>query len=274
MLDRYNLGSNTCLMKGVHRFSAVQRDLRDRFARIVETADDWIEIERIGEGESESWRVRNPADNMVGVAKPGPPHASQDDQFRAAHEKIAFDLSHLIGLPVCPVVLWPKDIQTTYRVGRSISCWAFPQGDKWNVADGKGLISAAQKQSVAGDVAAMRVFHAWIGDTDRKPDHVFIDTDSPPDHLNIAFFDHGHSMSHAWKGDNANCGVCGHYLDGVPEDRETMIAVAEHIATMADGEIQGLVDRIPTQYLPTKPRGHIIQNLLARKGNLRRLIGI
>jgi len=262
------------MTNGVHRFSAVQRELRDRCAGIVETGDDWIEVGRIGEGESESWRVRNPADDMVGVAKPGPPRADQDGHFRAAHEKIAFDLAHLIGLPVSPVVLWPKDIGTVYKVGRSISCWAFPQGDKWNVAEGKGLISAIQKQSVAAEVAAMRVFHAWIGDGDRKPDHVFVDTDSPPDRLNIAFFDHGNSMSAAWKGPNANCGVCGHYLAGVPEDKDTMLAVAEHIAACSDSNVQALVDRIPARYLPTGPRGHIIQNLLARKGNLRGLVGI
>src|SRR5208282_4303726 len=181
-------------------------------------------------GESESWRVRNAIDDMSGVAKPGPPRADQDKHFRAAHEKIAFDLAHLIALPVAPVVLWAKDIGTTYKVGRSISCWAFPQGEKWSEADKKGLISMAQKQSVSEVVAAMRVFHAWIGDGDRKPDHVFVDLDSPPSHLNIAFFDHGNSMSSAWPGPNANCGVCGHYLNGVPEDKAFMATMAQYLA--------------------------------------------
>jgi hypothetical protein len=43
----------------VHRFSAIQRELRDQFFGALETRDEWIEVERIGEGESESWRVRN-----------------------------------------------------------------------------------------------------------------------------------------------------------------------------------------------------------------------
>ena len=54
----------------VHRFSAIQRDLRDKFAASIETRDEWIEIDRIGEGESKSWRVRNVLDGMEGVAKP------------------------------------------------------------------------------------------------------------------------------------------------------------------------------------------------------------
>jgi hypothetical protein len=195
---------NRNMEKPVHKFSAVQRDLRDKFAASLETRDEWIEIERIGEGESESWRVRNALDEMIGVAKPGPPRAAQDNHFRAAHEKIAFDLAHLISLPVPPVVLWAEGIGTVYKVGRSISCWAFPQGTKWSNADSKGLISSAQKRSVAEVASAMRVFHTWIGDGDRKPDHVFVDLNSPPGHLNVAYFDHGNSMMGQWTGPGAN----------------------------------------------------------------------
>jgi hypothetical protein len=141
-------------------------------------------------------------------------------------------------------------------------------------ADGKGLISPAQRQSVGPIAAAMRVFHTWIGDGDRKTDHVFVNLDSPSGHLDVAFFDHGNSMSSSWGGPNANCPVCPHYLPGVPEDRPAMIETAEYIAALADADVQRLIDRIPTAYLPMAPRGHILQNLLARKRNLQAILGI
>ncbi len=140
----------------VHRFSATQRELRDRFFEMVETRDEWTEKEKIGEGESDSWRVENNHDGMRGVAKPGPTKAAEDQHFRAAHEKIAFDLSCLVHLPVAPVVLWAKDVGTIYKVGRSISCWGFPQGQKWAATD--QVITNAQRQSVGPIAAAMHVF--------------------------------------------------------------------------------------------------------------------
>jgi hypothetical protein len=251
-----------------HRFSATQRELRGRFFEIIETTDEWTEVEPVAKGKSKSWRVRNNLDGMKAVAKPGLPRAAEDGDFRAAHEKLAFDLACLVPLPVCPVVLWPKDIGEIYKVGRSISCWAFPRGVKWSAAEARGLISAVHRKSVAPIVSAMHVFHTWIGDGDRKTDHVFVNLDSPPGRLEIAFFDHDSAMHGSWDRPNAE------YLPGVPEDRAVTLETAQHIAGLADEDIARLVDRIPAAYLPHAPKLEILHNLLARRGNLPSLLGI
>jgi hypothetical protein len=262
-------------MPPVHRFAAHQRELRDKWFEIVETEDTWTVEGPIGEGESQSIRVRCDQDGMRGAAKPGPGLASQEDHCRAAHEKLAFDLSYLAALPISPVVLWRLDAPDVYKRGRSISCWAFPQGQKWSQANVSGLISPISKNTAGPTISAMRVFHTWIGDNDRKQDHVFVDLDSPPNgELRIAFFDHGNSMSNTWKAENAASPVCPNYTQDVSEDRNAMIEAADHIGGIPDAYIQRLVDRIPGLYLPDSHRRHIIQNLLARKGNLRALMGL
>jgi hypothetical protein len=102
----------------VHRFSALQRNLREDWFASPETRDDtWVNEGAIGEGESQSIRVRNTIDGMMGVAKPGPALGAQGDHCRAAHERLAFDLAYLAALPVAAVILWPQDMPSIYKRG-------------------------------------------------------------------------------------------------------------------------------------------------------------
>ena len=67
----------------IHRFSAIQRDLRDSWFEMVETSDPWEDRGPIGEGESQSIRVVNKMDGMIGVAKPGPARGMDENHCRA-----------------------------------------------------------------------------------------------------------------------------------------------------------------------------------------------
>jgi hypothetical protein len=259
-------------MAAVHRFSAYDRALREDWFALVESPDRWTDSGAIGEGESQSIRVRRLADEMFGVAKPGPGRAADKGHFRAAHEKLAFDLSCLVALPVPAVVLYRDGLGAPYLCGRSISCWAFPQAEKWNEADKKGLLTPAGKASTAELISAMRVFHSWIGDADRKADHIVVDLDSPPNHLRIAFIDHGNSMSHGWRAADVPPVLQADYMPGVPEVRDLMRETAAYIAAIPDAEIERLVTRIPVAYLPDPQRTLILQNLLTRKAKLLALL--
>src|SRR5439155_20439222 len=121
---------------------------------------------------------------------------------RAAHEKLAYDLAYVAALPVGAVVLWSDDMPAQYKRGRSISSWSFPNAMKWSEADRMGLISQGSKLGAGPIISMMRAFHTWIGDTDRKGDHILLDLDSPANDLRLAFIDHGHSMSLTWKSPN------------------------------------------------------------------------
>ncbi|MGP8165636.1 MAG: hypothetical protein ACLQAR_08950 [Steroidobacteraceae bacterium] len=254
------------------QFTASQKRLRDDWFGRIETTDKWSEDGPVGEGESQSWRVSNPVDQMAGIAKPGPNKGNEDKHYRAAHEKLAFDLACLVSLPVPPVVLWSDGLGAKYKVGRAISCWAFPQAKKWSEASAQGLLPVALKLTAAADISCMRVFHSWIGDTDRKAEHIIVDLDSPASGLRIAFIDHGNALSHSWKAPDAPLTLCMNYIPDVPEDKAVMLETADHIAGVPDGEIAHVVNRIQPPYLPVADRECILKNLLARKAKLREIL--
>jgi hypothetical protein len=256
----------------LRRFSPEQIAVCDEWFRCVETTDDWEDRGPVGEGESQSVRVQSKSIGLMGVAKPGLAVA-KDTTCRAAHEKIAFDLAHVLKLPVPPVVLWGKDLGQPFARGRSISAWAFRQAKKWDEAQRLGIITAALLASAGPVVSAMRVFHTWISDTDRKSDHTQVDLESDPTALRIAFIDHAFSMSHQWKAPNAAIGPCPAYMPA-PEDRGTMHSTADAISAVPDAEIERIVNRIPAGYLPVPEQEHICSNLRSRKGNLRALLGL
>ena len=119
----------------------------------------------------------------------------------------------------------------------------------------------------------MRVFHTWIADTDRKSDHVQVNVDSPPKSLEMAFIDHGNSLSFVWKSQNHPTPAQRPYMPA-SEHRDVMIDTAEFIADIDPGEVSRIVSRIGVPYLPDGPKANILSNLLARKGNLRAILGI
>ncbi len=252
----------------LRRFSATQLELCAAWFDLVETPDEWTDVGPIGEGESQSVRVKNGA--IAGVAKPGSQRAS-DLACRAAHEKIAFDLAHCLDLPVPPVILWGKDMSHYVR-GRSISAWAFPQAKKWDEAARLGLLTPKLIASASPIVSAMRVFHTWISDTDRKSDHTQVDLDSA-EVLGVAFIDHAFSMSHQWKQPDAPIGACPQYMPA-SEHRGTMLEVAELISKFPDTEIERIVNRIPAGYLLPTERQHILGNLKQRRGKLPVIVGL
>jgi hypothetical protein len=212
------------------KYSAIQRRLRDEWFEQVETsADEWEEKAPMGEGESASMRVVNRVTGMQAVAKPGLSRGSDTAHCRAAHEKLAYDLSCLLALPVCPVVLWGNGAPDQYKRGRSISAWAFPGSEKWSVAESRGLITATQTEGEKATFAAMRVFHTWIGDSDRRLDHVHFDLNSPDTEAIAAFYDHGHSMSLHWQGPNDQINPSPICLPN-SDLRDVMGETATHIA--------------------------------------------
>lgn len=256
----------------LRRFSDERLRLCENWAATVVTTETWHEKGPVGEGESQSMWVENET-GLRGVAKPGQP--KRDNERRAAHEKIAFDLAHLLELPVPPVVLWDRgDTVDAGLRWASISARAFAQGMKWNEAQAQNLLSQTAISSVLSIASAMRVFHTWLADSDRKADHVQVDLASPEAALGVAFIDHAFSMSHVWKAANCDGGVCRSDVLPVPEDPDAIRATADRIAGLAPASIEEIVNRVPLGFLPEPERGHIISNLLGRRGRLKALLGV
>ena len=252
------------------RFPTEQMDLCNAWFNTIQTEDSWTELDPIGEGESQAIRVKR-SDGLIGVAKPGVPKS--DNICRAAHEKIAFDLAHLLELPVPPVILWDRGAAHNDNQYLSISAWAFQQSKKWTNAQQEGIITDVSRTSALHVISAMRVFHTWISDTDRKTDHIQINLKSSQSELGIAFIDHAFSMSYVWKSDNHPSGPSGKYMPDL-DNNETMTQVADAIAILADDDIRALINRVPEVYLPDVKKEHIICNLLNRKGRLKNMLSI
>jgi hypothetical protein len=232
-------------MLTIRHFSQEQLELCNKWFSLVETTDIWNELGPVGDGESQSIRVQN-TDGLIGVAKPGQPKT--DGICRAAHEKIAFDLAHILEFPVPPVILWDRGDGHQDNRYLSISAWAFPQSVKWNNAQQMGILTEQLQLSVGPALSAMHVFHTWISNTDRKSDHIQVNIDSQGDELEIAFIDHAYSMSQVWKGDNWQVGECPKYLYElvIPE---IISQVIENIENYPKNKIEEIVTRIPIHYL-------------------------
>lgn len=254
------------------RFDEHRLRLCDEWFAAVETTETWDDRGPIGEGESQSIQVVCRATGMKAASKPGLGMAA-DPICRAAHEKLAFDLGHLLRLPVAPVILWSEGLGQPYIRGRSICAWSFVQCEKWDAAQGMGILTPKRIDSTSAVSSAMRVFHSWISDTDRGGKHVYVDTTRMTDDVAVAYIDHSWGFSHEWQGEQHPNPSITNYMHA-PEDRDTMRLMADRIAGLPPDEIDRLVNRIPGGYLPSPERSRILSNLKLRQGNLRSLLGL
>jgi hypothetical protein len=263
---------STCCRR-MPKFTVEESRFRRKWFDLVETQDQWKELDRIGavKGESDPIRVENCRTGRMGVAKPGPVKAHQDYFCRAAHEKLAYDLAYLIELPVSPVVLWQEGAPDPYKRGRSISAWAFEQSLTWKAADASGFITPAQTEAARSIISAMRAFHIWIGDLDRDTHQISIDLAAGTGELRVSFYDHSSSMSYIWSTDDAETQTLPTYFP-LPDLREIMLETADRIAALPESQIRDLAMRIKEPYLPDEIRHRILSNLLRRKARLREIL--
>jgi hypothetical protein len=266
-----NPAAQAPLRMTLRRFSAERLALCSEWFNAVETTDEWDDKGAISSGESKAIWVSRRTDGLRGAAKPGEPKA--DSVCRAAHEKIAFDLAHQLDFPVPPVILWDRGDGHAANRHLAISAWAYTQCVNWDAACSKGAISDSDKASTSETCSAMRVFHTWIGDCDRKTEHVQVDESSPDGELSIAFIDHAFSMSYQWKAPDAAIQPSPHYMP-LQEHREAMLEAIQRIEALSDDEIKRIVERIPATYLPAHEKGNIITNLISRKTKLCEVLGL
>jgi hypothetical protein len=256
-----------------YEFTAEQRQLREEWFDLAETRDPWKELEPIGEvrGESDPVRVENCRTGRKGVAKPGPRKAAEDHHCRAAHEKLAYDFAYILELPVSPVVLWRDGAPDQYKRGRSISAWAFEQSLTWKTASELGLISTAQKEAAGTIISTMRAFHIWIGDMDRDMNQIRVNLEPGEGEHWLSFFDHSSSMSFLWNSDDHDTPTQRTYFP-LPDIHDVMIATADRIAALSQGQIEDIVMRVQEPYLPNLQRGYILSNLLRRRTKMRDIL--
>lgn len=190
---------------------------------------------------------------------------------RAAHEKIAADLGHLLELPIPPVTLWTDPASGKLY---SISAFAFPQALTWDQAT--PLRTPAFMANALSILAAGFVFHTWISDGDHGGNggNVLIDQGSSEAEPSLAFIDHAFSMSQNWNEASPPCIPLGAYYAPVNDlPREHLERVVKRVQGIKDDQIQHLIGRVPPQFLPDLQANLIRKCLLRRRGELAAAFG-
>jgi hypothetical protein len=260
-------------MSPYRRFSEQNMKLADDWSVVACTEHVWILGDKIGLGESGSSRITRD-DGVLGVAKP----AFEGPQAvpRAAHEKIASDLAHLLGVPVPPVTLWQDPNPHGSASGLyAISAQAFRQFLNWDQS--VHVRTAEFMVNVAPILAAGYVFHNWIDDTDHGGNggNVVVDAESSEELPSIAFIDHAFSMSKQWLGGPAPCVPIGsYYMPPADMPNGAIADVVRKVQDISIEDINQIVDRIPVIYL-SETRAELIKKfLLLRQVELDRALGV
>jgi len=255
---------NTRLRKFAEREAAVAIEWRNW----AESKDEWVLGPPVGTGESMSLHVTHET-GLCGIAKP----AFQDQIPRAAHEKIASDLAYEVGVPVPPVLLWRNPAG---GAPYAISLRAFAQPLTWNQAS--HLTGDMHFLSGCADAMATGyVFHVWIGDSDHggNEGNILIDAQSTFTNPAIAFIDHAFSMSQHWDAPEYPMShIGGYYMPYETLPKAAIAKAVEWVQNTATETIDGIVRRIPPQYL-SENRGQLIVDCLTyRQRRIAEFFGI
>ena len=203
----------------------------------------------------------------MGVQKPG--HDHPDNAFTAATEKIAADLAYVLGLPVPPVTLWDRGDGEPAPRWVAVSAWAFEQPLTWTQAE--PALNAAQKAQLVRPASAIIPFETWIDAQDRQNGgNMLVGMDGAE--IRGAWIDYAFALDHGWRGNNTVVsGVTPLYPPVGGVDLEVVKAVADDIAAIDNSTVEGIINRIPSPFLPRVVADNIIRNLLSRRAAVRAL---
>lgn len=250
------------------RFATREAILAEEWQTLVETTGQWTLGDPVGTGESGSLHITGEG-GLCGIAKP----AFQGDMPRAAHEKIAADLAHILGVPVPPVILWRNP---NGGAPFAISLRAFSQPLTWGQA---GHLTARPEflAGCADILAGGYVFHVWIGDTDHSgnPGNVLIDAASTLEKPALAFIDHAFSMSYSWPGPTPPLQhIGGYYMARENLPQPAVAKAVEWVQDISTEAIERIVKRIPASFLAEDRAAMIVDCLVRRRGQLTDFFGI
>ena len=213
-------------------------------------------------------QVANAA-GVLGVQKPG--QDAVTNPYTAATEKIVADLAHHLRLPVPPVTLWDRGAAAGDPRYVAVSAWAYEGAITW--VQGEPGLTAAQRTALLPWASAMVSFESWIGADDRQnPSNMLVAVD-PGGEVLGAWIDYAFSLDYVWKGNHVpGCQVPPVYPPVGAAMSQVMIEVADRIAGVDNALIEGIVNRIPSTYLPRPIADNIIRNLQSRRANVRALL--
>ena len=181
------------------------------------------------------------------------------------------DLAHCLRLPVPPITLWDRGTAAGSPRYVAVSAWAYEGALTWGQAEA-GL-TAPQRAALLPWASAMAPFESWIGADDRQnPGNMLVGVSSSGEVLG-AWIDYAFSLDFTWKGNHIQaCHVPPIYPAVGAAMTEAMIEVADRIVSIDNATIEGIVNRVPSEYLPQVIAANIIRNLQSRRASVRALL--
>jgi hypothetical protein len=262
------LGERTPLLPDFRRFADATRVIDSGWSTCPSSADTWTQTGVSWGTNTAPIQVEN-TKGVTGVQKPG--HDHPDNVHTAATEKIVADLAYLLKLPVPPVTLWDRGTAAGAPRHVAVSAWAYTGALQWGQVESH--LTPAQRQQLLPWASAMVPFETWIAAQDRQnPANMLVADGSGGETLG-AWIDYAFSLDYSWKGNHMpDCHAAPIYpVVGAPI-REAMIEIADRIAAVHNGDIEGIVNRIPPDYLPRGIADNIIRNLLSRRASLHTIL--
>lgn len=245
---------------------------------------------------AESWRVVGPrtiqhgeasgffvtANGVGGYAKPGRNQPPVTEHPRAAHEKIAADLAHDLGLPVPPCTLWERPSPGAGERFCCVSLEAFVPIFQWrDVLRAPGLAGRLANESIEA-ASAMVAFDTWLGNGDRVNEGNLLvqeDVSGPVPVARFAYIDFANAFTWSW-GPPSNqaeawkfVGATGPYPVGSNRlDLTLMAKTRDAIRAVPQAAIRDIVDRVPPSFLPAARKDAIMKGLEYRQQSLDSLL--
>jgi hypothetical protein len=255
------------LLPDFRRFAPSTRAIDAGWSTSASSKDTW-KATGVGWSTNNSPLPVANAAGIVGVQKPGVDGVT--NPFTAATEKIVADLAYLLRLPVPPATLWDAGAGVSPRYVM-VSAWAFETTFTWKQAE--PLLTADQKAALIPWASAMAPFECWIEAGDRQNEgNALVSVDNG--NVLGAWIDYAFALDYAWKGNHMP--VCQLIPPLYPPvgaaAAEVMKEVADKIASVENAAIEGIVNRIPSEYLPRPIADNIIRNLLSRRASVRALL--
>lgn len=252
------------MLIGLRRFAPATNAIDAAWCSNFSSGDTWTPTGTVWQTNNGPLQVAN-AVGLLGVQKPG--HGSPSNPHTAATEKIVADLAAVIGLPIPPVTLWDRGAGDPQYV--AVSAWAFEQPLTWQ--QGEKFLNPQERAHLVRAASAVLPFEAWISAQDRQNAGNVLITLDPGGQPMGAWIDYAFALDHSWRGNNhAACPVGALYPPlGAAADGAVMKQVADEIVAIDNGTIEGIINRIPSSYLPRPVADNIITNLKSRRAVVR-----
>jgi hypothetical protein len=152
---------------GIRRFPDKAEVIARAWRAQVMSNESWqVAASRaIQHGEASGFFVT--ASGIGGYAKPGRNQPPVHEHPRAAHEKIAADLAHDLGLPVPPCILWDQGPRATGERFCCVSLEVFVPVWQWRDVSKAPPLVLKLGSEVVEAASAMVAFDTWVGNSDR-----------------------------------------------------------------------------------------------------------